>query len=140
MDTSGLRFQVDLYLADTPVHNVSLFERAWDECIELQVQPKDAFVGNSLLMLQSCTRWEIAMWHRGEAVGGLVLAIDNDVHVGECMSVFAQYVLPEYRNKNIASRCMREAIRITKLTKLRVLAYTHRVGDWTYKTTYRRIQ
>ena len=122
------------------VQTLDLFLRAWDECVELQVTPRDEWVGRTLLSLQGLDRYEIAIHDRGYMLGALILAADPwDVHVGPCMSVFANYVLPEFRNKGIAMWCMREALRITREANINVLAFTHRKGPWRYETIYRWI-
>lgn len=122
--------------------NVSLFSAAWDECDELKVQDKDTWVARTILSLESLDRVEIGMFctAKSDAVGGLVLAPDPwDAHVGPCVSVFAQYVLPEYRNKGISFRMMREAIKTAVGLRAGVLAFTHRLGPWRYETIYRRL-
>lgn len=98
-------------------------------------------MGRALLALQEMDRYEIAAFIDGEVVGALVLAFDPwDVHVGPCMSVFAQYVLPEHRLSGVSPRLMREALRIAKRVGVSTLAYTHRVGPWRYETSYRSIK
>ena len=124
-----------------PVQNLDMFTRAWDECVELQVTPKQEWVGRALIALQGLERFEIGVQVRGNVVGGICLARDPwDVHVGPCMSVFAQYVLPEFRLQGVSARMMREAVRIAKQSGAPVLAFTHRKGPWRYETIYRRIR
>lgn len=121
--------------------NPHLYSKAWEECIELQVMDKQAWCQHYTGILESVNRWEIGLWdtHNHFAVGGLVLAHDSDIHVGRCMSVISQYVLPDYRNRSISLLCMLEAIHIAKANGYSVLAYTHRLGDWRYETIYKRI-
>ena len=123
------------------VQSLELFTRAYDECVEFQQQSKDEWVGRALLSLQEMDRFEIGAFHGAKTVGGVVLAQDPwDAHVGPCMSVFAQYVLPEYRNQGISPRFMREVLRIAKSSDVSTLAYTHREGPWRYSTLYRSIK
>lgn len=122
------------------VQNVTLFQRAWDECIELQVRSQLVWVGDAILALSALERYEVAVMLDGLPIGAAVLANDPwDAHVGPCMSVFAQYVLPEYRNRGLSLALMRECIRIARKSGAGVLAYTHRVAPWRYETTYRRL-
>ncbi len=122
------------------VQNFEMFSRAWDECVELQASPRDAWIGRSLQLLQGLARHEIGVHDQTKIVGGIVLAQDPwDVHVGPCLSVFAQYVLPEFRHKGVSARLMREALRIARLDGAKTLAFTHRKGPWRYETLYRRI-
>jgi GNAT superfamily N-acetyltransferase len=117
-----------------------LFLRAWDECLELQVVDKEAWVASALHRLTLFDwRYEIGMHNGLHTVGGIVLAPDDDIHVGPCLSVFAQYVMPEYRNRGVSLRCMRLAERAAKDLGYNTLAYTHRLGDWRYETIYRRL-
>ena len=123
-----------------PVLNLDLFTRAWDECTELQVTAKDEWIGRSLLSLQGLDRFEIGVHNGDQIVGGICLAHDPwDAHVGPCMSVFAQYVLPEFRHQGVSARMMREALRIAKKSGVPVLAFTHRKGPWRYETIYRKV-
>lgn len=122
------------------VQNVTLFQRAWDECAELQVRSQLVWVGDAILALSALERYEVAVMLDGLPIGAAVLANDPwDAHVGPCMSVFAQYVLPEYRNRGLSLALMRECIRIAREGGAGVLAYTHRVAPWRYETTYRRL-
>lgn len=125
---------------DEPVQSWSLFQRAWDECVELQCTSKDLWAGRTLIALEQLERYEIiAHSEHGIQLGGLVVAREIDVHVGDCMSVIAQYVMPEHRLFGISPRLMRAAIRIAREVGAPTLAYTHRKGPWRYETTYRRI-
>lgn len=117
----------------------NLFYRAWDECLESQGIDKETWVQSSLRMIESVDRYEIGIKHNGVVVGGVTLTADFDPHVHSCLSVMSQYVLPEYRNKAISMRCMRECIRLAKRLGHNMLAYTHRKCDWVYTTTYKRI-
>lgn len=125
-----------------PVQNLKLFECAWDEFPELQTTDKITWTGNSLLMMQGLDRYEVGVFTpTGDVVGAAIIAPDIwDAHVGPCISVFAQYILPEFRNRGISLKLMREAIRITKESNYTVLAFTHRVGDYRYETVYKEIK
>lgn len=136
----NLRLAAFHRLPNEPLQNIELFERAWDECAELQVQEKHVWLGQAVYSLSQLDRYEIVVAHGDHVVGAVVLAGDPwDAHVGPCMSVFSQYVLPEYRNNGVSLRLMRECIRIARENDAGVLAYTHRTAPWRYSTTYRRI-
>lgn len=126
----------------TPLRNYAMFERAWHEFPELQVRPKDEWIGRSIASLAALQRWEIGAFNdAGETIGGIVLAEDPwDCHVGPCVSVFAQYVVPEYRDGQVSQRMMREALRLARSLHFPVLAFTHRRGPWRYETIYHRIK
>lgn len=117
-----------------------LFPAAWDECIELHGMDKEAWVERTLSIIQSVPRYEMGFYLDGKPIGGVTLTVDYDPHVGECLCVMSQYVLPKYRNAGISMRCMRECIRLAKSLDHTMLAYTHRQRDWVYTTTYRKIK
>lgn len=117
-----------------------LLERAWEECVELQTQPKDVWIGYAALAVQDIDRKEVLLFKDSRLIGGLVLAHDFDVHVGKCLSVLWQYVLPEYRNSGASMRLMRYAVQCARDYSYSVLAYTHRVGNWRYETIYRKVR
>ena len=118
----------------------NLFYRAWDECIESQGMDKEAWVRRTLCTIASFPRYELGFYDGDTPVGGVTLTVDYDPHVGECLTVMSQYVLPEYRNAGISLRCMRECIVLAKRLGHDMLAYTHRQRDWVYTTTYKRIK
>lgn len=123
-----------------PVQNTGMFAQAWFECEELQERPMSQWMGSAILAMSTLDRWEIAAFCGDTLIGGAIVAPDPwDTHVGPCVSVFTQYVLPEYRNKAVSAGLMHEAERIAKYLGSKVLAYTHRRGPWRYETVYRRI-
>lgn len=127
-------------LPGEPIQNFEMFSRAWDECVELQVTTKEEWIGRALLSLQGLARTEIGCVVDGKIVGGICVANDPwDVHVGPCFSVFAQYVLPEYRMRGASGTMMRAALKVARQSGAAVLAYTHRKGPWRYETIYRRL-
>ena len=123
-----------------PSKNSELYSMAWDEFIELQVMDKETWLQNLHNTIEACPRWEVSASIDGKVVGGIILTNDDDVHVGPCLSVVAQYVLPEYRHRSISLHCMRIAMRTAKAFNHKVLAYSHRLGDWRYETIYRRVK
>ena len=125
--------------AGEPCDGFTIYDAAWCECIELQLSDRYGWVSHTMRCVGSVKRVELGARINGELVGGLVVCEDYDGHVGHCMSVLFHYVLPEYRHRGVASRLLKLAMQETKLQGLPVLAYTHRLCDWTYKLTYRRI-
>lgn len=125
--------------AGQAVQGIHLFHQAWDECVELQCQPKGVWCKTILAELSALDRYEIGVALGGIPVGGVFLTHDDDWHVGPCLTVAFQYVLPEYRNTGVSRQCMRYAISLAKELGYTVLAYSHRSGPWRYETIYRRI-
>jgi GNAT superfamily N-acetyltransferase len=120
--------------------DMQLFQRAWDECVELQQQPKSLWLSRTVAMLACVERYEITASVGDKLIGGVIVGPDDDCHVGRCYSVFAQYVLPEYRLQGVSPKLMRAALRIARSTGSPTFAYTHRQGPWRYETTYRSMQ
>lgn len=123
-----------------PVQAPELFERAWDEFIELQVMDKSAWLQHTLSTLSCLDRFEIGVHNGQSIIGGVILARDNDIHIGDCLSVFGQYVLPEFRHTGVSRRCMVECFSLAKDLGHTHIAYTHRAGDWRYETIYRKVK
>lgn len=140
METLPGRLVETFRLPGDPVQNVDLFSRSWDECVELQEQPKEIWIGQSLIAFQQMKRWELAFFIAQNFAGAIILAHDMDCHVGKCMSVCSQYVKPEYRNLGISQKLMRAGIRIARSEGARVLAFTHRQGPWRYSTIYHKLK
>ncbi|QJD54803.1 GNAT family N-acethyltransferase [Pseudomonas phage MR6] len=83
-------------------------------------------------------RYEFVAIETGRVVGCAVLAPDEDIHVGPCLTIMWNYIIPEYRGA-LGMRFHRLAIRLAKHLGLPVLAYTHRKGVGQYSITYRRL-
>lgn len=135
-----MEFVVRALKAGTPCTAPELFSRAWDECIESHIMDKETWIAHALRIVQAVPRYEIGFIHNGVPVGGVTLTVDFDPHVGECLCVMSQYVLPEYRNNAMSLRCMRECLKLTKQLGHNVLAYTHRQKDYVYTTTYKVVK
>lgn len=120
------------------IPDLTLFTAAWEECSELQMQPKENWVADSIEYLESLTLTRLVIRDNGKVIGGLLLAEDDDVHVGRCLAVMYHYVLPEYRNNQLGFKLLKLALAIARNNNYDVLAYTHRVAPWTYITRYRK--
>lgn len=118
---------------------ILLYQCAWEECVELQCSSKIRWVTHTMRSVASDERIELCVKDNDKVVGGLVLHGEYDPHVGYCMYVVFQYVASSYRNRGIARKLFKMALEETRRQGLPVLAYTHRLGDWEYKTTYRKV-
>jgi GNAT superfamily N-acetyltransferase len=113
---------------------------AWEECVELQVTPKDIWLKNSSTIIVPYDRIEILVHEEGVPIGGCILMEDDyDPHVGKCACIGYTYVFPLYRNKGVARKLMREAIKYTRDKGLTVLKYSHRICDWKYEILYIKV-
>lgn len=135
-----MRFIHTTRKAGEAVQAPELFRTAWDEFIELQVMDKQTWLQHTLGTLACLDRYELGLHNGDHTVGGVILARDNDIHIGDCLAVVAQYVMPDYRNTGVSMRCMRECCRIAKALGHTHLAYTHRIKDWQYATIYKELK
>lgn len=84
-------------------------------------------------------RVELLAVSDGGVVGCMVLVEDDDLHVGHCLTVMWNYVLPEHRGL-VGRRFLRAAFGLARQAGIPVVAYTHREGVGQYRTTYRRVR
>lgn len=118
-----------------------LAEAAAHEFLELQVLDIQAFVKRYLRIVESYSRVEsLAYTPQGRLVGGCVLVVDPDeIHVGRCLTVVFNFVLPEYRGSGVVQKFYREAYRVARWLDCPIIARTRRIGDWKYETHYKRV-
>ena len=90
--------------------------------------------------LSEFDRSEIVAIDNGTVVGGAVIVLDDDQHVGPCLSLQWQYVLPAYRSKRLGHHFVRELLRQAGWAGIRNVCYTHRVGAGKYTLTYREVK
>lgn len=74
----------------------------------------------------------------GQLVGCCVLVLDDDLHVGLCLSIMWNFIVPEHRG-TLGRRFLRAAYCLARALGVATLAYTHRRGVGRYETTYRRV-
>lgn len=90
--------------------------------------------------LSEFDRTEIVAIDSETVVGGAVIVLDDDQHVGACLSLQWQYVLPEYRSKQLGRLFVRELLRQAGWAGIKNVCYTHRIGVGKYTLTYREVQ
>lgn len=101
---------------------------------------KTAWIERAVRSVRDVARFELLAYMDGRVVGAMVCAVEGaDPHVGHCLTVMYNYVLPEYRNLGIAKHFLRAAMSIASSVGAPMLAYTHRVGVGRYMTTYRKV-
>lgn len=90
--------------------------------------------------LSEFDRSEVVIIDDGKVVGGAVIVHDDDQHVGPCLTLQWQYVLPEYRKRNVGRLFVRELLRQAGWAGIRNVCYTHRIGVGRYTVTYREVK
>lgn len=85
-------------------------------------------------------RTEIVYYDGETIVGGATVVIDDDQHVGPCLSLQWQYILPDYRKRGLGRLFVRELLRQAGWAGIRNVCWTHRVGRGRYTVTYREVK
>ena len=75
----------------------------------------------------------------GQVIGFACVVHDEDDHVGPCLGVQWNFVLPESRG-SVGIRMWREIRKLAAGLPYEVLAYTHRVGPAAYLIRYMRLR
>jgi GNAT superfamily N-acetyltransferase len=85
-------------------------------------------------------RTEIVIYDGNAVVGGATIVLDDDQHVGPCLSLQWQYVLPAYRRLHLGRHFVRELLRQAGWAGIRNVSYSHRTGEGQYTITYREVE
>jgi GNAT superfamily N-acetyltransferase len=91
-----------------------------------------------LATIEPMKRTELLAVVDGQLVGFACVAEDDDMHVGRCLTLQWQYVVPEHRGK-IGSEFLRWLARFARCQGFQFIAYSHRVSARHYAIKYRRI-
>lgn len=122
-----------------PSRTASLFPHAWEELEELQVQSREDCTSNGLAYLQAHDRTELLAYSGFTLAGGMVYTYGIDGHVGHCAYPLYGYVRPEYRHLGIYREFRRRYFDAARRMGIGVVAVTDRLGPWTYRNRYKRI-
>lgn len=93
-------------------------------------------------ILESCAKFdrlEIVTYQDGKVIGSCILVEEDDQHIGPCIGIAWNYVLPEHRGK-VGRDYLRFAYRLTERNELPAVAYTRRTGEGSYQVNYRRVK
>ena len=85
-------------------------------------------------------RIEILVVEDGLPIGFCALAEDHDIHVGRCLTVMWDYVVPSHRGGTVGQRMLRVAMQRARQYGFAVLSYTHRTGPGVYRVKYIRLE
>lgn len=84
-------------------------------------------------------RFEITAVLDGQLIGFACIVEDDDMHVGHCLTLQWQYVVPEHRGR-IGPMFLRALFGIGRNLGYRVVAYSHRINQRHYAIKYRSIR
>lgn len=104
---------------------------------EMQGRPFDEAFVRVARSIEGNERIELIATQYGETIGGMVLVLEDDQHVGPCCSVQWAYV--PAGNPRVGAALYRAALRIAKRARAPYFAYTKRLGTGEYKLTYKRL-
>lgn len=85
-------------------------------------------------------RIELAVFDKDRIVGFCALAEDYDIHVGRCLTVMWDYVVPSHRGGTVGQRMLRAAMQRARQYGFAVLCYTHRTAPGIYQVKYIRLE
>lgn len=105
---------------------------------EMQGRPFDETFVRVARSIEENERVELIATQYGETVGGLVLVLEDDQHVGPCCSVQWAYV--PAGNPRVGATLYRTALRLARRHRVPYLAYTKRVGVGRFSMVYRKLQ
>lgn len=91
-----------------------------------------------LATIEPMSRTEILAVIDGQLVGFACVVEDDDIHVGRCLTLQWQYVVPEHRGR-IGAEFLRWLARFARCQGFQFIAYSHRVNSRHYAIKYRRI-
>lgn len=91
-----------------------------------------------LAATESLSRTELLAVVDGQLVGFACVVEDEDMHVGRCLTLQWQYVVPEHRGR-IGAEFLRWLSRFARCQGFQFIAYSHRVSARHYAIKYRRI-
>ena len=119
-------------------HLVRLADVAYGEFPELRGQGWYAFVERFLESVPE-ERVEFRLYKTGteEVVACAIVVLEEDMHVGQCLTVQWNYCLPQYRGswfRTVYKHLRQIAVEL----EVPWVAYSHRSGDAEYKIKYRR--
>ncbi len=87
---------------------------------------------------EGLSRCELLAVLDGQLIGFACVVEDEDMHVGRCLTLQWQYVVPEHRGK-IGGEFLRWLVKTGRNLGFPFVAYSHRVNNRHYAIKYRRV-
>jgi GNAT superfamily N-acetyltransferase len=84
------------------------------------------------------SRCELLAVLDGQLIGFACVVEEEDMHVGRCLTLQWQYVVPEHRGK-IGGEFLRWLVKTGRKLGFAFVAYSHRVNNRHYAIKYRRV-
>lgn len=91
-----------------------------------------------LAATEGLDRYELLAVSGGDLIGFACVVEDDDMHVGRCLTLQWQYVVPEHRGK-IGGEFLRWLARTAREQGFQFVAYSHRITSRHYAIKYRRV-
>lgn len=91
-------------------------------------------------MLDNTQNVELFVRDSGRYVGGIVLVESEDAQIGKCITLFHQFLLPEYRNMPGLWREMFNICKdLTKSFGYSYMVHSHHIHHNLFKTIYTKV-
>mgnify|MGYP007095038554 CR=1 FL=1 len=112
-----------------------MYHAAWLEYPELRHTSLSDFFERACMSVMGMRRLSVDIWYGRMLVGHLIAAVDDDLHIGPCLTVVWAYVLPQHRGKvpNL-HRQLRSPSKAMQLS----MSWSHRRGPNQYGIRYWR--
>jgi hypothetical protein len=91
-----------------------------------------------LAATEDAYRYELLVVDNGRLIGFACVLVDDDMHVGRCLTLQWQYVVQEHRGK-IGGEFLRWLVKTGRKLGFQFVAYSHRVNHRHYAIKYRRL-
>ena len=131
--------EVPQFTTNSITHLVPLLLAIHAESQDFNSQPISEFIPR---VHQHLTRYDSLNLEArvgSELVGVCSVLVEDDVHVGECLSVQWQYILPQYRGV-VGIHMMRWVFSVANRLRVQFVAYTQRKSDFEHVVKYKRMR
>lgn len=91
-----------------------------------------------LAATEGLERFELLAVIGGELIGFACVVEDDDMHVGHCLTLQWQYVVPEHRGR-IGGQFLRWLAKAGRDMGFQFIAYSHRISSRHYAIKYRSV-
>ncbi len=109
-------------------------------CLDQEVMEETAWLTSTLALLHGMPRYELEFWNGDSLVGGAMIAVTIDFHVGPCVSVLTQYARPNFRGSaGMGTRVIKYAKRLARENGVRFICFSQQQEPGVQLLRYRRI-
>lgn len=108
--------------------------------IDREVMIEETWLASMLDLYKGFHRYEIEYWEGETLIGVAVVAKTIDFHVGPCVCVLTQYVIPQFRGRaGIARKVLAFARNKAREDGVGFMSWSHQLDYGTQLLKYRRV-